>query len=76
MCCLQAGPVLKVHSPLAVTDIINAIQAYNDSMGHPRWLVQSTAEAHQEKTSNDFADEVRMRAFLSFYKLIHSFVVA
>ncbi|KAM6495489.1 MIF4G like domain containing protein [Amanita muscaria] len=53
-----AGPVIKAHSALAVTDIINAIQAYNDTMSNPTWLVQPTTEAHQESIVFDFADEL------------------
>ncbi|KAM6499483.1 hypothetical protein JOM56_004991 [Amanita muscaria] len=54
----HAGPVIKAHSALAVTDIINAIQPYNDTMSNPTWLVQPTTEAHQESIVFDFADEL------------------
>ncbi|KAF8629608.1 hypothetical protein AX15_003350 [Amanita polypyramis BW_CC] len=53
-----AGPILKLHSALSVTDIINAIQAYNETMSNPRWLVLSNAEVNQEKHSTENADEL------------------
>jgi nuclear cap-binding protein subunit 1 len=34
------GPILKPHSASAVTDIINAIQTYNESSAAAKWLVQ------------------------------------
>ncbi|KAK2462294.1 hypothetical protein APHAL10511_005600 [Amanita phalloides] len=53
-----AGPILKAHSAVNVAEVISAIQAYNDTMSNPRWLVQPFAEAHQEKISNENADEL------------------
>ncbi|KAF8632011.1 hypothetical protein AX17_004954 [Amanita inopinata Kibby_2008] len=53
-----AGPILKLHSAMSVTDMINAIQAYNDTMASPRWLVQPTVEGHSEKAVNEYADEL------------------
>jgi nuclear cap-binding protein subunit 1 len=68
---LQAGPILKAHSALSVTDIINAIQAYNETMNNPRWLVQSSAEAHQEKNSDENTDEVGSQCFDKLVNSLH-----
>ncbi|RXW20034.1 hypothetical protein EST38_g5825 [Candolleomyces aberdarensis] len=40
---LIAGPVLKEHSPSFPDEIINAIQAYNETMASQKWMVPPLA---------------------------------
>ncbi|PFH50582.1 hypothetical protein AMATHDRAFT_144777 [Amanita thiersii Skay4041] len=53
-----AGPILKFHSTSSVTDMINALQTYNDTMNSPKWLVQSTVSLYCDNPFNEHADEL------------------
>ena len=45
-------------------------------MNNPRWLVQSSAEAHQEKNSDENTDEVGIRYFDNLVNSLHLYSAA
>lgn len=49
---------MKATSPASVTDIINAIQVYNDSFSGAKWLVHPTTTLFSDTFTSDTADEV------------------
>jgi nuclear cap-binding protein subunit 1 len=51
-------------SALNVTEIINAIQAYNDTIASSKWLVQPTMILRSETSSLENADEVIRNYFI------------
>lgn len=52
------GPVLKPNSASSVLDIINAIQAFNDTTSSSKWLVQPTIKIYSDIVSIENGDEV------------------
>ncbi|KIM84002.1 hypothetical protein PILCRDRAFT_819029 [Piloderma croceum F 1598] len=52
------GSILKSSSASSVTEIISAIQAYNDTVSSSKWLVQSTMNLRSENSSLENADEL------------------
>lgn len=55
---LIAGPILKDFSPIASTEIINAIQSYNDTMASQKWLVAPLSTIHSDSVSHENSIEV------------------
>ncbi|KAF8883427.1 MIF4G like-domain-containing protein [Infundibulicybe gibba] len=52
------GPVLKPNSAANVSEIIEAIQAYNETTANPKWMVQPTIKIYADTVSIDNADEL------------------
>ncbi|KAJ6627344.1 MIF4G like-domain-containing protein [Mycena sp. CBHHK59/15] len=52
------GPILKPSSAEHVQEIINAIQAYNDTTTSPKWLVLPVMKMHSDEVSIPNADEL------------------
>ncbi|KAF8211620.1 MIF4G like-domain-containing protein [Mycena galopus ATCC 62051] len=52
------GPILKPSSAEHVQEIINAIQAYNDSATTPKWLTGPVVEMYSQEVSTPNADEL------------------
>ncbi|KAJ7367816.1 MIF4G like-domain-containing protein [Mycena albidolilacea] len=52
------GPILKLSSAERVQEIINAIQAYNDSATSPKWLTGPVVKMYSEEVSTPNADEL------------------
>ena len=59
----QGGSILQSSSPANVTEIINAIQAYNDTIKSSKWLVQPTMNLRSESSPLENADEVIIKVF-------------
>ncbi|KAJ7929117.1 MIF4G like-domain-containing protein [Mycena leptocephala] len=52
------GPVLKPSSPEHAQEIINAIQAYNDTATSPKWLIGPILKMHSDEVTTSNADEL------------------
>jgi nuclear cap-binding protein subunit 1 len=65
----QGGPILKPSSAERVQEIINAIQAYNDSATSPKWLTGPVVKMYSEEVSTPNADEVGSLVFLLVYSV-------
>ncbi|KAJ6567374.1 MIF4G like-domain-containing protein [Mycena vulgaris] len=53
-----AGPILKPSSAEHVQEIINAIQAYNDTVTSPKWLIGPILKMYSDEGSTSNADEL------------------
>lgn len=54
----QGGPILKASSAANVTEIINAIQAYNDTTTSQKWLVAPSMKLTSGVFTPENGDEV------------------
>ncbi|KAJ7727907.1 armadillo-type protein [Mycena metata] len=52
------GPILKPSSGEHVQEIINAIQAYNDTVTSPKWLIGPILKMYSDEVSSPTADEL------------------
>ncbi|KAJ7122918.1 MIF4G like-domain-containing protein [Mycena epipterygia] len=52
------GPILKPSSAEHVQEVINAIQAYNDTATSPKWLIGPIMKMYSEEGSSSNADEL------------------
>ncbi|KAF7330841.1 Nuclear cap-binding protein subunit 1 [Mycena venus] len=52
------GPILKPSSTEHVQEIINAIQAYNDSATSPKWLIAPVVKMYSDEASAPNTDEL------------------
>ncbi|GLB33280.1 putative MIF4G like protein [Lyophyllum shimeji] len=53
-----SGPSLKPHSGTGVTDVINAIQAFNDTATTSKWLVRPMIRVYSEAVTIENGDEL------------------
>ncbi|KAJ7179608.1 MIF4G like-domain-containing protein [Mycena filopes] len=52
------GPILKPSSREHVQEIINAIQAYNDTVTSPKWLIGPILKMYSDEVASSTADEL------------------
>jgi nuclear cap-binding protein subunit 1 len=59
---LQAGPVLKAHSPASVNEMIISIQAYSDATANAKWLVALSSNISNNVAIPSSAHEVEFKS--------------
>lgn len=63
----QGGPVLKAHSSTYTTEIINAIQLYNDTTTSQKWLVAPICALSSDSPSQENTIEVSINERLQIF---------
>lgn len=66
---IQGGPILKATSSTSVTEIINAIQAYNDTTTAQKWLVAPSMKLASGSFVSENGDEVCIYYIIALWSL-------
>jgi hypothetical protein len=70
---LQGGPILKPSAGESVQEIITAIQAYNDTVTSPKWLIGPMLKMYSDEGSTSNADEVSILVSLTHNPIYTTF---